>query len=134
MSENEKLARRGYEALAAGDMETVIELVDPDVEVEIYTERPDLPESRRFHGREGFLKNIGQLADVFDDIEIVPQEFLQVGDQLVVTIHTAARGRTSRITVENRIVHVWTIRDGKATRFRVYPTREQALAAAAKPD
>jgi ketosteroid isomerase-like protein len=121
------LARRGYEALAAGDLERVLELIDPDVELEVLTGRPDLP--ARLHGHEGFVENIKGLTDVFEDIEIVPEDFVEVGDELVVSIFTAGHGRSSGIRIENRIVHVWTIRDGKAVRFRVYPTKEQALAA-----
>jgi ketosteroid isomerase-like protein len=130
--ENEELARRGYEALAAGDLETVIGLVDPDVQVEVYTGRPDLPDTLTFRGHAGFLENLRSLYEVFDDIEVVPEEFIHVGDELVVTIYTSGHGRASGIAVENRVVHVWTIEGGRATRFRVYLDKQQALAAAAK--
>jgi ketosteroid isomerase-like protein len=53
-----------------------------------------------------------------------------VGDELVAVIHTIARGQGSGIRVENRIAHLWTFRDGKATRFRVYLSRAEALEAA----
>jgi uncharacterized protein len=121
------LARRGYEALAAGDLARVLELIDPDVQLEILTGRPDLPE--RLHGHAGFVENIKGLTDVFEDIEIVPEDFIEVGDELVVPIYTAGHGRSSGIRIENRVTHVWTIRDGKAVRFRVFLDREQALAA-----
>jgi ketosteroid isomerase-like protein len=121
------LARRGYEAMAAGDLEGVLELIDPDVQLEVLTGRPDLPE--RLHGHAGFVENIKGLTDVFEDIEIVPEDFVEVGDELVVSIFTSGHGRSSGIRVENRVAHVWTIRDGKAIRFRVYQTKEQALAA-----
>jgi ketosteroid isomerase-like protein len=124
-----ELARRGYAALAAGDLAAVLELLDPEVEVEIYTERPDLPETRSFRGHAGFLENIGQLVDVFDELELTPLEFVEAGEDLVVVIRSTARGRASGVNVENRVVHRWSFRGGKATRFRVYSSREQALAA-----
>jgi uncharacterized protein len=128
--EDVALARRGYEALAAGDMDSVLELMHPDIEVEVHTGRPDLPEAHVFRGHKGFLQNLDQLAEVFEEIEVTPEEFIEVGDELVVVIHTAGRGKSSGIRVENRVAHIWTLRDGKATRFRVYTSKEQALAEA----
>ena len=125
--ENVNLARRGYEALAAGDLEAVLALLDTEVSVEVHTGRPDLPEV--LHGHKGFLENLQGLTDVFEDIEIEPEEFIDLGEHLVVPIYTAVHGRSSGIKIENRVVHIWTMRDGKATRFRVYGTRQQALEA-----
>jgi ketosteroid isomerase-like protein len=127
--ENFSLARRGYEALAAGDLESVLELIDPDVEVEVHTGRPDLPETQILRGHAGFLENIKQLTEVFEDIQVSPEEFIQVGDDLMVLIYTTGHGKASGIKVENRVVHIWTFRNGKATRLRVYLSKEQALAA-----
>jgi len=127
--EDVNLARRGYEALARGDMEAVLELIDPDVEVEVHTGRPDLPETDVLRGHAGFLENLRQLDEVFEDVEVTPEEFIEVGEKLVVPIYTAGRGRASGIRVENRVTHIWTIRAGKATRFQVFPTTEQALEA-----
>jgi uncharacterized protein len=126
--EDVKVAQRGYEALARGDMEAVLELIDPDVQVEVHTGRPDLPETA-LRGHAGFLENLRQLDEVFEDVEVTPEEFIEVGEKLVVPIYTAGRGRGSGIRVENRVTHIWTIRDGKATRFQVFPTKEQALEA-----
>jgi uncharacterized protein len=127
--EDVNLARRGYEALAKGDLESVLELIDPDVQVEIHTGRPDIPETDTLHGHAGFLENLRLLEEVFEDVEVRPEEFIEVGEELVVPIFTSGRGRASGIRVENRVTHIWTIRDGKATRFRVFSTKEQALEA-----
>jgi ketosteroid isomerase-like protein len=127
--EDVNIARRGYEALAREDMETVLELIDPDVRVEVHTGRPDLPETEVLRGHAGFLENLRLLDEVFEDVEVTPEEFIEVGENLVVPIYTAGRGRASGIRVENRVTHIWTIRNGKATRFQVFPTKEQALEA-----
>jgi len=127
--ENVELAWSGYEALGSGDVEAILELIDRDIEVEIYTGRPDLPESQSLHGHAGFLENLRQLTEAFEDIQVKPEEFIEVGDELVAVVHTTARGHGSGIRVENRVAHVWTFRDGKATRFRVYLSKEQALEA-----
>jgi hypothetical protein len=40
-----------------------------------------------------------------------------------------ARGKTSGVEVDMRHWHVWTLRDGKAVRWRVLSTRAEALEA-----
>jgi ketosteroid isomerase-like protein len=127
---NTELARRGYEALSAGDLESVLALIHPEVRVEIYTGRPDLPETQTLHGHAGFLDNLAQLTEVFDEIEVHPEDFIEVGDDLIVVINVSGRGKASGVRVENRVVHLWTMRDGLVTRFRVYPDKETAMAAA----
>jgi ketosteroid isomerase-like protein len=125
--EHVHLARTGYAALAAGDLDRVLEIIDPGIVLEVHTGRPDLPETQKLHGHAGFRENIGALTEVFENIEVIPETFIDLGDQLIVEIRTVGHGRASGIRVENRVVHIWTIRDGKATRFRVFATRQEAL-------
>jgi ketosteroid isomerase-like protein len=129
--QNVDMARRGYEAMRSGDMQGVLELLHSDVSVEVHTGRPDLPEV--LHGLAGFIQNIQGLTEVFEDIEIEPEEFIDLDDTLIVAIRTVGHGRASGIRIENRVVHVLTIRDGKASRFRVYGTREEAFEALGMP-
>src|SRR5436190_8008323 len=131
-SEATDVTPRVYAALAAGNMDAVLELVDPPIELEIYTGRPDLPETLRLHGHSGFVENLSMLAEVFEQMEVRPVEYVEAGDHLIVTITTTGRGKGSGIRVENTVVHVWTIRDGKAIRFRVYGTKQEALDAVAQ--
>jgi uncharacterized protein len=125
--ENVQLARTGYEALAPGDLGRVLEIIDPDIVIEVRTGRPDLPETQTLRGHAGFRENIEGLTEVFDNIEVTPRSFIDLGEHLVVEIHTVGHGRASGIRIENRVVHIWTIRGGKATRFRVFGTRQEAL-------
>jgi ketosteroid isomerase-like protein len=126
-AETVALARTGYDALAVGDLDRVLEIIDPDITLEVHTGRPDLPETQTLYGHAGFRENLGSLLEVFEDIEVTPESFTDLGEHLVVEVHTVGHGRASGIRIENRIVHIWTIREGKATRFRVFPTRQEAL-------
>ena len=58
-----------------------------------------------------------------------PQRFVDAGDDVVViaTLHGVSRG--ARVPVEREQGYVWTIRDGKAVRFRWFNTGPEALAA-----
>jgi len=47
-----------------------------------------------------------------------------------VFVRVRLRPTRSNALVENRIGHLWTMREGKATRLEVFPRREDALEAA----
>jgi ketosteroid isomerase-like protein len=71
------------------------------------------------------------LFEGFEEVVAEPEEFLERGDQVVVLLRVRSRPRGSTAVVENRIAHLWTIRDGEAVRIQVFPEREGALAAVA---
>ena len=51
-------------------------------------------------------------------------------DQIVVFFLQRARPSGSSAFVERRAAHVWTMRDGKATKLQIFPRRQSALEAA----
>jgi uncharacterized protein len=126
---NAELVRRGYEAFNRGDIDAVLELFDPDVELGVLE---DSPIAESFHGHDGFRKMIAENNDMFDQYRSRPEEILEPSeDKIVVVVRSAARGRLSGAEVEGRVVHVWTIRDRKVVRMQVFNSREEALRAAA---
>ena len=58
-----------------------------------------------------------------------PQEFLEKGSYVVVPIKQAGRGRGSALDVEESIVNVWKLRDGRCVELRNYSTLAEALEA-----
>lgn len=119
--------RQGYDALAREDFETVLELMDPEVEVH---DRPESPDARTYHGHEGVLTALRLNFDAFDDLRFVPEEFVGADDHVVVVIRLAGRGKVSGVPVEDRIAHHWSIRDGKAVRLQVFSDPAEARKAA----
>jgi ketosteroid isomerase-like protein len=128
--ENVELLRRGYAAFAEGDVDAVLELIDPDVEVEVRTGRPDVSEGEVYRGHEGFVRSFGEMMEVFDDFRIELEGLVEAGEQIIASVHVAGRGRASGITIDTRLFHVWSVRNGKAVRLVISNDREQALAAA----
>jgi ketosteroid isomerase-like protein len=118
--------RGGYEAMTRGDFEAVLALMDPEVEVH---DRPEVPDAGSYHGHEGVLAALRQSFDTFDEFRIVPEQFIDAGDRVVVIIRMMGRGRASGVGVEDRIAHLWRIRDGRAIHLQVYSDPGAALAA-----
>ena len=49
---------------------------------------------------------------------------------MVVIVHERARMRGSDMVLDRDLAHVWTVRDGRGVRLRVFKTRAEALEAA----
>ena len=124
--ENVELVRRGYEAYARGDLNAMLEDVDPDMT----TYRAD-PDGAIFKGREGLLEAIAEWVEDFAEFSFTPEEFIDANDhQVIVRVHQTATGRQSGAPIEGRFWFVHTLRDSKAVRLDMLVSREQALEAA----
>jgi ketosteroid isomerase-like protein len=127
-TENIEAMRRSYEAmnsaLATGeDLLPLMENVDPDIVVEMGVLEGT------FRGREGLKRFIeGQVA-LFEDLRCDPEELIDAGDHIVVPMCLSGKARSTGLPLAYHAIHVWTLRDGKATRLRLYESRERALAA-----
>jgi ketosteroid isomerase-like protein len=119
---------RGYEAFASGDTDTVLALLYPDVTVEVHTDRPDIG-SEIYHGHEGFLANFAELTDVFEDLKIDAEEIEESGGRVMVSCRITGRGKGSGVAIEAKIFHVWTLRDGMASRLEIFSDSQQARSA-----
>ena len=67
----------------------------------------------------------------FEQATFEPHDFVDVGDQVVVTVRTVGRGRGSGVDVEREVCVVYTLHDAKITRADVFNERAEALDAAA---
>jgi ketosteroid isomerase-like protein len=128
METDEAIARlrRGYESFNRGDLEAVLEELDPEIDIE---ERADSPDPRRASGRDQALAAFRSLREDFDDYHFEPHEFHVEGDHIVVVARQSATGRLSGVPVEGEIVHAWLIEDDRVAGLRAFSTLEEALEA-----
>jgi uncharacterized protein len=117
--------RGGYEAWNRGDLGAVLALVDPDID---WQPGDEAPESGGGRGRAGFEQFIASWTESFEDLQIEPLEFIEIGDHVVTVVHQKGRGRGSGVELEIDTVHVWTIRDGTAVAWTAYRNRDDAIA------
>jgi ketosteroid isomerase-like protein len=125
--QNVDALRLGFEAVNGGDLEGLLALVDPNFEAEIPPELSAEPDTYR--GHEGLRRYFRAFDDAMEEVRFVPERFWDAGDSVVAIVRLTARGRETRIPVEQRVAQVWTFRDGKAVRVRPYATTSEALAA-----
>lgn len=121
--ENVEVVRRAIEAF--NRREIALDWFDPEVE---WIEDPRYPGAETFHGPAGVERSVRQWWDAWE-IELDPQEFIDVGDQVVVLGHGHYRGGGSEVPLTAEFASVYDFRDGKIVRAEVFPTRGEALEA-----
>ena len=132
MSEqNVEIVRRGHQAFSDVGEEGIFEYLDADI---VMTPVEELPGVETYHGHDGVRRFFQAFRDAFGDFGWEPQEFVDMGDDVLVATRFFASGRDSGIPVEAMIYLVWTVRDGKAVEVRSYMSRPEALEAAGPPD
>ncbi len=122
--ENVEAVRTHYAALADG--EQPVEIYDPDVEIRVSS---DYTDADVFRGLDGLAELRHRLIEPWEEYRQEPEEFIEAGDHVVAVCREYARGRNSGVQVEQTLVVVWTMRDGKAILVRGYRTKGEALRA-----
>ena len=125
--ENVELVRKLFEVYNERSVGENAYLIDPEMDWDM--SRVELPDGTSYTGPEEFRHFIEAWEEGFASESMEAQEMIDAGNRVVVVVHHRGRGRSSGIEVEQHFAMVWTLRDGRAVRMALYPTREQALAA-----
>jgi ketosteroid isomerase-like protein len=129
--DNAEIVRAGFEALERGGVEELLPFIHPEFET---TTPPGLAvEPDTYRGHEGLRRYFDSFYEVMDSVRFIPDEFVEVGERVVVPLRVVARGKETGIEADQRVVQVWSLRDEKAIRVDVFATREEAMEAAARP-
>jgi uncharacterized protein len=123
---NIEVVKAIYAAFTRRDRATVASHLDPAVTVH---DRPVHPEASVYEGPDGFLRFAETDWDAFDEVTYEPQDFVERGDYVVVPIKQSGKGKGSALDIEERIVNVWKLRDGRIVELRNYSTMDEALGA-----
>lgn len=118
MSANIDVIRGLYDAFAVGDVPTVLAGLDPGIE---WIEADTFPTAGTYVGPDAIVQGVFiPLTTEWDGFRVTPREFIASGDQVVAIGRYSGAPKTTGRSMETDFVHVWTLRDGKVTRFRQY--------------
>jgi ketosteroid isomerase-like protein len=130
--ENVEVVRRAIEANRSDDVEAVVEALvaisDPSIE---YTSVMAAVESTTYRGHDGIRRYVSDLADSWGERRMEAEEVFEVDGDTVVAVfrtHTVGRRQRGRGRVAPRAA-VFALSQGKLTRARTYPNRDEALEA-----
>ena len=119
MDQNNVATIRGvYNSFARRDFSRMpfdpqIEWIEPDVE--------GLQSRGTHHGPEAVIKEIFEpCLDRLDNFRLQCDQYLNAGDQVVVTGHFLGQGKDTENELNAPFAHIWTLRNGKVISFQNY--------------
>jgi ketosteroid isomerase-like protein len=124
--ETVQIVRRAFEAYACGDVESLLCLLDPGVEV-----RSLMTEAERttFHGHRGVREWFAAVLDIFPDWCPTPGRVRVFGEAVVVAFHVTATAARSGVTVDQTYWQGSRLRNGKIVYFGFFRSEGDALQA-----
>jgi ketosteroid isomerase-like protein len=125
-SDSETLIRDAYEAYARGDIATLLDAVDPDLEWTYLDPSQSDPLPQTCHGRKEFEHGLRRQASRGLRSQI--EEVVAQGDKVLVTVRTPGADQFRARPTGDLNFDVITVRDGRIVALRACRDREQALA------
>jgi ketosteroid isomerase-like protein len=111
------------------DFDLTLTVYDPDYE---YHQQQEVafPDWDLGSGHDGFRKFWRQVLEAFEDIRFDPEEILDLGDRLLVTVQLSGHGTGSGVPMNQKLFQLFTYRRGLIVRQDDFSDRAQALEAA----
>ena len=124
-----ELVRRLYEPFAERDLDAMIALTTPDVEFFPQVTASMVKREEPYRGHEGLRTYFEDADRVWRELEIIPHEFHDVGDQVLVFGRVYGRGEGGYIS-DSPTAWLWRFRGDLIAWGRVFTSRAEALEAA----
>jgi ketosteroid isomerase-like protein len=116
---NTEVVQQGYEAFGRGDIPALLEFVADDVEW-IQQGPSAIPFTGTRHGHEGVAEYFSLLDVNLDFEQFEPREFVAQDDTVVVLGFERSVMKSTGRPLENEWAHVYTLRDGKIAKARLF--------------
>lgn len=120
--QNVEIVQQGFEHFAATG-EPHWESFDEAVEVHDH----DTMDQDGYRGHAGVGRWLEDWGAAWSGFTMEPEEFLDVGERVVMVFRMKATGRSSGAAVERQDAMVFAVRGGKVVRIDYYNSRQQAL-------
>ena len=121
--ENVEIVRRVFEALNRGDLDALVEALDPEVEIVTLM-------LGTLHGPEGARQAIEEGRRNLSGWKLDPNELIDAGDSVIAIAHIRGAGQHSGIALGDLMALSFTIRNGLIIRQQSFRSKEEALEAA----
>ena len=121
---------RGFETCWSNrDLEGALEHVHDEMEFD-WSDSIG-PFQGTYQGREGLTRFWHDMLEAWERFSPEMEEVFECGPQCLITLDVVrARGKESGIDMEARGAMLWTVRDGRILRAKMFQTKEEAFQAA----
>ncbi|HXF00959.1 MAG TPA: nuclear transport factor 2 family protein [Solirubrobacterales bacterium] len=127
--EKVEIVRQGFEAFERGELEALLDLFADDVT----TYRAD-PDGATYDGKAGFLDATADWTEDFSDWRVLPQEFVDLGDRVLVRVRQMAQGKSSGVRVEEDFWFLFEVSGTEVSKLSFYSRQADALEAVGLSD
>lgn len=115
---NLELAKKGYKKFSEGDIEGVLALFDPKIEWHECVGFPFVKGDGLSVGPQAIAKDVfSKIPEYYNDFKIVIDDLIEAGDRIIMAGHYTGTWKATGKKFRANAVHVWTIKNGKYTRF-----------------
>jgi ketosteroid isomerase-like protein len=104
------------------DVDEALTYADPGI---VWNPIEELPTQ----GHDAVRASLARWKAEWDDYKVMPEEFMDMGDHVLVTVRLRGRGRGSGVEIDALFYDLYTVRDGKIVRMDQFTERSQALEA-----
>lgn len=126
---NVELVAGAYDAFGRGDIPAVLGAMDAEIHWYEAEGNPYMPSGEPFVGPDAVLSSLFmRLAEDWDGFAVHPGSFHDAGDVVVVEARYAGTHREMGKVLDAQVCHVWTLRDGKISKFQQYVDTAQLRA------
>jgi ketosteroid isomerase-like protein len=122
------VVRRSNDAFNRGDIEGVVALAHPEIEIE---DIPELPEAQEFRGRDGLRDLLALNWEPWQAVVVEAKRLIEVDPETVLLL-TRNRWtvKESGVEIVQERASIFTVRGGRIVRARFYANQSEALEAA----
>ena len=124
--ESVDLVANAYAAFARGDNQTALSYYASDVE---FSQPADEPGGGTYHGVEGVVEAFRKWLAPWKEYRVDLEELTDHGEHVLARTRHHMHGKASGVEVEKVIFQLWTVRNGRIVRVRMYYGEGEALAA-----
>jgi len=126
--QNIQLIKDVYAAFGAGDIQTILSHLADDADWTNYGPSV-VPYAGSYKGRAEIAKFFEAIANSTTDAKVVADEFIGQGDTVVATARYIATVRHNGAQIDTPLAHIFTVKDGKITRWQGFSDSAKVAAA-----
>jgi len=116
--DNVEIVKQGYKLFAEGNIEAVSTLFHPEIEWNASQGLPYIAGDGIFIGPSAIAQNVfAKIPGNLENFHIDIRELFGSGDKVVMVGHYRGVYKETRKEFNANAIHVWTIKDGKATHY-----------------
>lgn len=100
------IVRQAHHALNEGDVEALVSLCTPDFRLDM-SDRVLNPAV--YEGHDGIRRFYSEVTEVWESFTWEPLEMAEIGDQVLVQVHSIGKGSHSGLELDRRGAMVWRL-------------------------